>query len=299
MLPFILGQLSVVTEEAARDKYMQALQAKDDRAPLAMSVAQTRIRPPMLDQHYYFVNGRVAAPSDYSAPDAGDWGEYYAELGRLYKEEAQDVGYQTAQSFEEWAKEHVHFVASENGPAGAHNIAQALQTNSTGGDIHIVGTSVGGTAIMSYLSEAMRGEVPFDRRIRSILTVDSPLGTRPPFAPADLVDGLMNGLQASSMRSDLAVGLGEWAQASNIVMLTVDTRQDIVGYDPLPDVANDPNPTYLQSDTPPVSAYLDCGSLLCQLGHLADYLDLGSTWHIYTGSHMANSAKQFIDQHWR
>ena len=33
--------------------------------------------------------------------------------------------------------------------------------------------------------------------------------------------------------------------------------------------------------------------------HLEEFLDLGSTWHIYTGSHMSNSARHFIDEHWR
>lgn len=298
-LPFILAQLTTWTEEADRDRHLQALRTTITASPHALLVVQGRVRPQLLDQHYYFVNGRVASPSDYCEPDEKDWGEYYAELGRLYEQASRAVNSQPAQSFEEWAGEHVRFVAAVNGPAGAHNIAQALQMNSDRGDIHMVGTSVGGTAIISYLSEAMRDETPLDRRIRSVMTIDSPLGTRPPFAPADLVDGLMNGLQATSMRSDVAFGLGEWAETSNIAMFTVDTRQDIVGYDPLPGVANDANPLYPQSDTPPVSAYLKCDSVLCQLGNLGDFLDLGSTWHIYTGSHMATSAREFIDRHWR
>jgi len=299
LLPFVLAQLTIWSEEAARDRYMRNLFREGDTPPHAIIVAQRQQRPRLLDQHYYFVNGRVAAPSDYSKPDQDDWGEYYGELGRMYEEATQAVSNRTAQSFDEWVVEHVHFVVSENGPAGAHNIEQALQMNGDSVDIHMVGTSVGGTAIISYLSEAMRGEIPLDRRIRSVMIVDSPLGTRPPFAPANVVDGLMNGLQASSMRSDVAFGLGVWAEASHVVIFTVDSRQDIVGFDPLPGVANDANPVYLQDDAPPVSAYLKCNSVLCQLGNLADFLDLGSTWHIYTGSHMAISAREFIDEHWR
>src|SRR5436190_11647832 len=84
-LPIILAQITTWTEEAARDRSMQALFTKINTAPHAITVAQGQVRPGLLDQHYYFVNGRATAPSDYSVPDAGDWVEYYAELGRLYR----------------------------------------------------------------------------------------------------------------------------------------------------------------------------------------------------------------------
>jgi hypothetical protein len=141
----------------------------------------------------------------------------------------------------------------------------------------------------------MRGDVPFDRRIRSVMTVDSPLGYQHPFTG----DDLLSGFQAGSMKTDVEPGIGAWAMAAGIAILTIDTVQDIVGYDPLPGVPNDPNPTYSQAGTPPASTYIECRSLDCRLEHMAEHLDLGSVWHVYTGSHMADSARQFAEEHCR
>jgi pimeloyl-ACP methyl ester carboxylesterase len=252
-------------------------------------------RPPLLDRHYYFVNGCVAAPGECAEAGPDDWGEYYAEMRLLYEEAAQVAACEQAPAFEEWAAAHTHFITSQTAADGASSLVEALHENTASSDIHVVGTSAGGAAVFTYLSQAMRGEVPLDRRIRSVMTVDSPLGYQPPFTS----DDMLSGLQAGSMKTDVQSGIGEWAKAAGISMLTIDTRQDIVGYDPLPHVANDPSPTYPQGDTPPVSPYPACRSLPCRLEHMAEYLDLGSVWHTYTGSHMAESARQFAREHWR
>jgi hypothetical protein len=162
-----------------------------------------------------------------------------------------------------------------------------------------VGTSGGGTAIVNYLSQALRGEVALDRRIRSVLIVDAPLGTHTAVPGDDIVSEGLGALMASSIKSDVQAGIGQWARAANIVILTVDTWQDVVEHDPLPGVANDDHPVYPQADTPPAPTYPACTSLLCRLVYLPEYLTLGSTWHIYTGSHMASSVRQFIDRYWR
>jgi hypothetical protein len=114
-----------------------------------------------------------------------------------------------------------------------------------------------------------------------------------------MVSEAWDALLASGLKSDVQAGLGEWARAANIVILTIDTWQDVVGHDPLPNVANDAHPAYPQADTPPPPTYPTCPTLLCRLVYLPEYLNLGSTWHIYTGSHMASTARQFIDRYWR
>jgi hypothetical protein len=294
-LPLGLRQLSIVAEEATTVQYIEALRVAEVAPPLAGPAGLIEGLPPLLDRHYYFVNGCVAAPGDCAGAGPADWGEYYAELRLLYGEAAQAAECAQPQAFEQWAAGHTHFLTSETAAAGAYSLAQALKDNPASGDVHFVGTSAGGAAVFTYLSKAMRGEMPLHRRIRSVMTVDSPLGYQSPFT----TDDLLSGFQAGSMKTDVEPGIGEWAMAANIAILTIDTRQDIVGYDPLPHVANDPNPTYPQSDTPAVSAYLSCWSLPCRLEHMAEYLDLGSVWHIYTGSHMSDSARQFAGEHWR
>lgn len=293
-LPWVLEKLAVLTEETDKVGYIQALPTTSNLLPLAIPAVQTRARPELLDQHYYFVNGCVSAPRDCASPNPSHWGEYYTELHRLY-EAVQSTSRTPTQTFDEWAAEHAHFIISQIAPAGARSIERALEENRASGDIHIVGTSAGGAAVFTYLSQAMRGEVPFDSRIRSVLTVDSPLGYHLPLTPYNLVSGI----QASAMKTDVERGIGEWAKAAGITILTIDTRQDMVGYDAVPNIANDPNPTYPQSNTPPQPPYVGCSSAPCELEYAPGFLNLGSTWHIYTGSHMANSARQFIDKHWR
>jgi hypothetical protein len=287
VLPLALVELSLSLQEARTGRYIEALR-ETGTAPAAAAPA----RPPLLDAHFYFVNGCVAAPGECGVAGPEDWGEYYAELRTLYEEAA---GPMPAIPFDRWAAGHAHFIMSESAAAGATGIALALGENEARGGAHLVGTSAGGAAVFTYLSQAMRGEVAFDGRIRSVLTVDSPLGYQPPFTG----DDLLNGLQAGSMKTDVEPGIGAWAGAAGIAMLTVDTVQDIVGYDPLPGVPNDPDPVYPQADTPPESAYPTCRSLPCQIEHVSEYLDLGSVWHVYTGSHMADSARQFAREHWR
>ncbi len=293
-LPLWLDDLSFAVQRATTNQYIEALDVTVSPPPPALPAVLPG-RPPMLDRHYYFVNGCVAAPGDCAAVGPDHWGEYYAELRRLYEEAAQAAVGEQAQPFEQWAAGHAHFIMSETAAGGAQSIAQTLSENISSADVHIVGTSAGGAAVFTYLSQAMRDEVPFDGRIRSVMTVDSPLGYQPPFTSGDL----LTGLQAGSMKTDVEPGIGAWASAAGIAMLTIDTVQDIVGYDPLPGVPNDAHPVYRQSDTPPASAYTACKSLPCQIEHMSEHLDLGSVWHVYTGSHMADSAKQFIDEHWR
>jgi hypothetical protein len=288
ILPLGLVELSLSVQEETAGLYIEALQ--ETSGPPAASAPAF-----LLDAHFYFVNGCVAAPGACGGAGPADWGEYYAELRSRYEEAAQAAGREQALPFDEWAAGHAHFILSESAAAGATGIAQGLSDNTADGEVHVVGTSAGGAAVFTYLSQAMRGDVPFDRRIRSVMTVDSPLGYQFPFTG----DDLLSGFQAGSMKTDVEPGIGAWAKAAGIAILTIDTVQDIVGYDPLPDVPNDPNPTYSQAGTPPASTYIECRSLDCRLEHMAEHLNLGSVWHVYTGSHMADSARKFAEEHWR
>jgi hypothetical protein len=298
ILPWALTSLADSIEEANGDSYIRALYSAAGGIPGVGSSP----RSTLLDQQYYFVNGCVSPPGECDGALAANWGEYYVELRKLYEEAAQLVRCEQFQSFDRWAEEHTHFLSSHIAPAGAYDIVQSLAANTLSGDIHMVGTSAGGAALFSYLSEAMRGDVALDRRIRSVLTIDAPLGYQPPLT-SDRSDRVLrvvlNGVQASAMKSDVQPGIGLWARAANIALLTIDTQQDIVGFDAVLNVPNDAQPVYSQSDAPRAADYLNCTGVLCRVEHMTEFLDLGSTWHIYTGSHMANSARQFIDAHWR
>jgi hypothetical protein len=290
----LLATLTYTTENAAKERYLQALNASGSPTALPQATPQAGTAG-ILDQHYYFVNGCVSAPVDCGNATPTTWGEYYEELRRLYDEAAQSAG-GTAPPFDEWATEHIHFISANTANVGAGNIAEALPSNSANADIHMIGTSAGGASIVTYLSRAMRGEVPLDRRIRSAIIVDSPLGFQPTFT----ADDVGTAIQQGAMKADVAMGVGEWAKAAGITLLTVDTDNDIVGHDPVPETLDDPLPVYPeQSDTPPLPVYLTCTALPCQAINLVELFILGSTWHVYTGSHMAEGAKDFIGEHWR
>lgn len=302
-LPLVLGQLSVSLEEDAGKVRIQAQYASSDVSQLgtsrAMDAGQAGGGARLLEQHYYFVNGCIASPGSCIGSDAGDWGEYYDELQRLYNEAVQSAGCTRCDTVEKWLAAHAHFIMSRLAPTGAADLARALAENKESGDVHIVGTSAGGSAVVSYLSQAMRGEVPRDNRIRSVLIIDAPLGYRIRLKAGDIVTGLLSGFQASAMKTDVQSGLGQWVKLADIAILTVDTEQDTVSSDPIPDVTNDSSPKYSQNDAPLMPSFQNCASVPCEFERLGEFLDVGSAWHMYTGSHMSDSAQRFIDEHWR
>jgi hypothetical protein len=291
VLPAILGVLSVATEQAAGDKATQDLHASATGTAASASTGQTptpagQARPRLLDQHYYFVNGCVSAPIDCGKANGGTWGEYYTELGHLYGEAAAQVaGQEQLPTFDEWAKTHTHFLSGQTAAAGAYEIEQALPQNKSQADIHMIGTSAGGAAIFFYLSQAIRGNVELDRRVRSGVAVDSPLGFQFPFRSSDF----FLGVQAGAMKSDVELGIGEWAKAANISLFTVNTPNDIVNHETVPDVPDDNAPVYPPEGAPPTP----------NPDSPIDRLTKGGTWHVYTGSHMAESTRQFMEEHWR
>jgi len=282
LLPVVLSVLASLTEEAAAQNALQAIKS----APTAVESAPTTGRPRLLDQHYYFVNGCVSAPIDCHKANGDTWGEYYTELRRLYDESVASLSDASSQpSFDEWARQHVHFLSAQTAADGVYEIKKALPENSSPSDIHMIGTSAGGASIISYLGRVLRGEVPLDKRLRSAVAVDSPLGFQFPFRSSDI----FLGIQAGAMKSDVELGMGEWAKAANISLFTVNTPNDIVNHETIPDVPDDAAPIYPQADAPPTPIPGDIGQALSE----------GSTWHIYTGSHIADSTRQFMEGHWR
>src|SRR5436190_10611715 len=289
IVPLILGVWSVNAEQTSGEKAAQAViataTATSANAPAATAQPGAQARPLLLDQHYYFVNGCVSASVDCGKAGAGNWGEYYQELSKLYGEAAASVaGKEQVPTFDEWAKTHVHFLSARTAADGAYEIEQALPQNTAQSDFHMIGTSAGGASIFAYLSRALRGEVPLDKRIRSAIAVDSPLGFQFPFRSTDL----FTGIQAGAMKSDVELKIGEWAKAANISLFAVNTPNDIVNHETVPDVPEDAAPVYPAESVPPTPE-----------SNPMARLTQGSAWHVYTGSHMAESTQKFMEDHWR
>lgn len=310
-LPIILGVLATATEEAAAHLAIQQVVGASDafdsarssttNMPIQARQVASQERPRLFDQHYYMVNGCVSTPLGCDDTTPGNWGEYYLYLGRLYDEAVASVtGVSRAEpppSFDAWAADHVHLITVQTAADGAYQIERALPQNTSGSDIHMIGTSAGGAAIVSYLGRAMRAEVALDRRVRTAIAVDSPLGFQFPFRSSDVVLGI----EAGVMKSDVELGIGAWARAINVTLFTVDTPRDIVGHEPISYVMDDSDPIYPGESLPPAPNILDCDglSLPCVPFNVAQWLVLGSNWHAYTGGHMSESVEQFMDEHWR
>jgi hypothetical protein len=286
MLPFVLGIISINSEQAAQERALQEILAAPTATAQPAGGQPTESRPLLLDQHYYFVNGCVSSPVNCGTADGETWGEYYQELRRLYDEAAASVGSEEQQpTFDQWAGEHVHFISAQTAADGAYKIKEALPQNTSQAGIHMLGTSAGGASIFSYLGQALRGDVPLDRRVRSAIAVDSPLGFQFPFRSSDW----FLGTEAGAMKSDVELGIGEWSRAVNLSLFAVNTPNDIVNHETVPDVPEDAAPVYPQESAPPTPAPDNIGQKLTQ----------GIPWHVYTGSHMAESTRQFMDEHWR
>jgi hypothetical protein len=287
-LLFALAAVTARSEEAHREAYLAS-------APPAGAAAQTPSGP-LSDSHIYFISGCVSNPGDCGKAGPGNWTQYHVYLRELYTSGARPPGVLSNLAFDVWAREHLHFLNARTSPEGSFALNAALRANSTAGDIHLAGSSVGGSAIISYLSQAMRGEVALDPRVRDVLTIDAPLGFQSPFSLSDLPLGLPAGL----LKSDVAPGVGEWSGRMGITILSLDTPNDIVGHEPVPGVAHDPAPLYGGPDTPSLPQISDdCRSIFCRLFSFIEILSSRNSWHTYTGDHMSDAARRFIEERWR
>ena len=252
----------------------------------------------MLANHYYFLSGCVSNPGDCGKAHGGSWGEYYVTLHAIYDEaaiEARDAGGAVWPAFETWARDHTHFINSRTTTEGTPALVESLAEILSGGKIHLLGTSVGGSVALAYLSRAMRGQIDFDPRMASAAIVDAPLGFQFPMQASDIGPGL----QAGYLKSDVQSRIGEWLRIRGIPVLTVDTQYDVIAHDAVPDVPYDQNPRY-GDDQPPKPVFdPDCQLPMCQTANFFESVTIRNAWHDYTGSHIPGSVAAFMREHWR
>ncbi len=252
----------------------------------------------MLVNHYYFINGCVSNPGDCGKAHGGSWGEYYITLRAIYDEAAsaaRKAGSVRWPAFDTWAAEHTHFISSQTTTDGTLALQNSLAQTSGSGKVHLLGTSVGGSAALAYVSRAMRGQIELDPRLASIAIVDSPLGFQFPMQAEDLGPGL----QAGFLKTDIQSRLGEWLRIRGIPVLTVDTQYDIIGHDPVPGLQYDPNPVYGSDQPPKPVVDPDCQLPLCQTANFFESVTIRNAWHNYTGGHVPGSVAEFMREHWR
>jgi hypothetical protein len=251
---------------------------------------------PFEDQHFYFLNGCVFNPLDCGLANRSSWEEYYQALGAVYVRVQNLPGLDNAHSaalYAAWADTHIFYLSARTAPEGAAQLDDLLHQDTETRVVHLTGTSVGGASIFSYFSQAMRGEVSLDSRLRDAVVVDAPLGFQFPLT----ADNLWSGIAAGFVKSDVQPGLGAWARRQGLRLLTVATPDDIVIHDPLPDVPIDAAPQYRNPDTPPrVAPGLACRGLPCAIVNVMREFIVRNAWHLYTGGHSPDSVRAFYQE---
>ncbi len=130
--------------------------------------------------------------------------------------------------WETWQREHIALIDVHRPDEGSEQLAHLLaKPVPISGDIHLVGHSVGGTAVLAYLAHRRADRLPRTRRsIRSALALDAAVrGFR--LTPGGHVSG--------KDRASLG-GLGAWASQQDITLLTISNECDWWSHRPIADI---------------------------------------------------------------
>jgi hypothetical protein len=177
-------------------------------------------------------------------------------------------------SFEKWSSSHVHFLSSGiDLNRTAEEINGKLQRISGDGNIHFIGTSQGGAAILQYFADSMHGKFQIDKRIASFTTIEGNLDAvaniePPPGPPWPYTMG-----EWLSQNTRIKTGHGRNSDTA----LNVDSPKDTVG-GCVPGIECEHDPTYPAGTVEPKGAV---------------------NYHNFTGSHMADQTRIFLERVWQ
>ena len=187
------------------------------------------------NDYYVFVEGCVFNPCKEDVPIT-DFGEYMEILRELYIKEG--WGYAAGDkyvAFADWAKTHVYTANASSLDDAAARINDILTNKipkDSNSNIHLLGTSQGGAAIMQYLADTYGSNAKYklDPRIASVTTIDSPLNDVKRMPP--------------NMGAYLAANTRVKTGVTNYTALTVDAPSSLVEADPVAGIPNNDSPNY-------------------------------------------------------
>lgn len=240
------------------------------------------------NDHYIFVNGCTPSFMCSSAPQP-TWDEYQDYLYGEYKKWQRELaryGEPPLPPWEQWKAEHVHFITALTLGGAAEEIESTIAgIKDEGANIHLIGHSFGGTAIMRYFANMKRNERTgrgrqLDPRVKSVALIDAPL---------DL--GTLSELDVSA-----------WMARKGIAAINADTPLDGIGNNcAAPGMDNVCNPNYIadpkggvRSDLPPfpfAPPWLPGAGTYNSAAQLQ--------WHSYTFDHMAVETRAFLQKWWK
>jgi hypothetical protein len=126
------------------------------------------------------------------------------------------------QGWDEWQARHVHTLEFRRAEPGSERLAELLAApHLAHGEAHLVGHSVGGAAVLRYLTGVRAGRLPAPRaRVRAAITLD---------AAVSGIAGVWSGARTFTQRgaSEGFVGLGAWAREHDINLITICNERDI------------------------------------------------------------------------
>lgn len=126
----------------------------------------------------------------------------------------------SASAWDAWRREHVWSLDAPHIHEGVNTLIDCLaDSRLRGGAVHLLGHSVGGATVLAYLAGWRAGLWPAPRlRLRSAVTLDAAVAG---------VAGVWSGAQrVLAATPDGLHGMGAWAAAHGIALLTVANRRD-------------------------------------------------------------------------
>ncbi|HEV2236554.1 MAG TPA: hypothetical protein VGR57_07820 [Ktedonobacterales bacterium] len=188
--------------------------------------------------HIILVRGMPVAPWMRLLPMEDVWATWLTGLRMLWRTwpdvgeahlEAGDAP--VDQRWEAWRTIHVHSLEFRRALPGSERLAQLLASPRLAGvDAHLVGHSVGGAAVLSYLMGARAGRLPASRaRVRAAITLDAALTG---------VAGMWSGARTFARHGaeERLDELGAWARQRGVNLLTIANERDIWSHRALADL---------------------------------------------------------------
>jgi hypothetical protein len=214
-------------------------------APGRAWLTEVRLPPPGRHDHVIFLRGLPIAPWMTVRPWADVWVVWLARLEALFGEwPAPPLG-ATAQQLVEadlgwgaWRERHIHNVQAsrvEDGLAALLPLLQRLARDEPSGGAHLIGHSVGGAVIVSYLA-GLRARVHAQPElpVRAALTLDAAVsGLAGVWSGAK---SYLHRVTGNRVMGEGLHGLNDWATGQGIRLLTASNHGDLWSHKRLADL---------------------------------------------------------------
>lgn len=223
--------------------------------PASAWLAEVRLPSPQRQDHVVFLRGLPVAPWMTTRPWQSVWSTWLARLEVLFREwqlapaapaAPAGVGDHEA-NWEAWREAHVHSMEARRVERGLDALRQMLSDliaqvrapsedeSSAPSGVHLVGHSVGGAVILSYLAElrAHPQEMPAVP-VCSALTLDAAVsGLAGAWSGAK---SYLHRLTGNRIMGQSLLGLNQWASEQGIRVLTVSNSGDMWSHNRLADL---------------------------------------------------------------